>query len=41
MTNQNAKPADELKDVAAGNIPHPVSNAGPGSQQSDTPGTAS
>ena len=31
MTNETTKPADEMKDVAAGNIPHPVQT---------TPGTA-
>ncbi len=34
MTNENTKPADEMKDVAAGNIPHPVSQA-PDPQSAD------
>lgn len=27
MTNETSKPTDEMKDVAAGNIPHPVEHA--------------
>ena len=42
MTNENKKPADEMKDVAAGNVPHPHSGSSPRSVPGDpsisTPG---
>jgi hypothetical protein len=42
MTNENTKPADEMKDVAAGNVPHPYSQSSPPSVPGDpsinTPG---